>query len=85
NVEGKFSSGKIYPLDTGMVDFSKLGGGSLKRQSLLVSHIDTGTHAVMVYTWLKVYPVLKDSVLIPVKILPNPVNLPKARQVLQEP
>lgn len=84
NVEGRFSSGRVYPLDTGMVAFQKSGGGELNGQLLLVSRQDTGTHAVMVYTWLKAYPSLRDSVLIPVKILPNPANLPTEQQVLHE-
>lgn len=83
NVEGKFSSGRTYPLDTGMVIFCKSGGGKLTGQSLLVSHPDTGTHVIMVYSWLKMDPQIRDSILVPVKILPNPVNLPTEQEVLQ--
>jgi hypothetical protein len=83
NVEGKFSSGRTYPLDTGMVAFCKSGGGKLAGQSLLVSHQDTGTHVIMVYSRLKMDPQIRDSILVPVKILPNPVNLPTEQEVLQ--
>lgn len=84
NVEGKFSSGRIYPLDTGMVAFRKSGGGMLEGQSLLVSRQDAATHAVMVYTWLIADPAMKDSMMIPVKILPNPAHLPTEQQVLHK-
>lgn len=83
NVEGKFSSGRTYPLDTGMVIFCKSDGGKLTGQSLLVSHSDTGTHVIIVYSWLKMDPQIRDSILVPVKILPNPASLPTEQEVLQ--
>lgn len=76
NVEGEFSSGRIYPLDTGMIALRKSGGGELAGQSILVGHQDTSVHIVKVYAWLKTDSEIRDSVLIPVKILPNPANLP---------
>lgn len=84
NVEGQFSSGRIYPLDTSMITFRKSGGAELNGQSVLVGHQDTSVHSVKVYAWLKTDPEIRDSVLIPVKILPNPANLPTEQQVMHE-
>lgn len=84
NVEGQFSSGRIYPLDTGMIALRKSGGGELTRQSILVGHQDTSVHVIKAYAWLKTDSEIRDSVLIPVKILPNPANLPTEQQVMHE-
>lgn len=83
NVEGKFSNGRTYPLDTNMISFSKSGGGRLSGQSLLVESQDTGIRSVMVYTRLNADPQIRDSVLVPVKILPDPAFLPAREQKLR--
>lgn len=84
NVEGRFSSGRVYPLDTGMVDYRKTGGGTLAGNVLTVTQQDSNVHAVKVYAWLKTDPSLKDCVNVPVKILPDPSTLPTEQQLFDK-
>lgn len=84
NVEGRFSSGRVYPLDTGMVAFEKAGGGTLEGNVLTVTSEQTNVKMIKVYTWLKADPMMRDSVTIPVKILPDPSTLPSEQQLLDQ-
>lgn len=85
NVEGKFSNGRIYPLDTGMVAFCKKKGvGILKGNILDVSDTDTSAHFAIIETWLKTDSSLRDCTKIPVKILPDPSSLPTEQQLLNK-
>lgn len=85
NVEGEFSNGRIYPLDTSMVVFRKLkGGGTLDGNVITVTKKDTDTHFVTVETRLKTDSGLIDRVKIPVKILPDPSTLPSEQELLNK-
>lgn len=84
NVEGRFSSGRVYPLDTGMVAFRKEGGGSLEGNVVTVTRDEPEVHSIKVFAWLKLDPALKDSAMIPVKILPDPSTLPTEQQLLDQ-
>jgi|GEM_PF-643498 hypothetical protein len=81
NVEGRFSNGRVLPLDTSMVAFRKKGGGSLAGNVLTVSREDTATRSVEVMCWLKTDPRLQDRTLIPVKIVPDTAALPSEQQL----
>lgn len=83
NVEGIFSSGKIYPLDTSMVRFSKSGGGTLSGGILTVAAGDTATHRIGVTATLLFDAAIRDSVSVPVKILPDTATLPTERTLLR--
>jgi hypothetical protein len=82
NVEGRFSSGRIYPLDTGMIAFSS-SAGSLAGSVLTVKN-DTSVHRAEVSAWLKADPGMRISVSIPVKIVPDTAAVPTAPQLLRE-
>lgn len=82
NVEGRFTNGRVLPLDTTMVAFRKKGGGSLAGNVLTVTHEDTATHAIDVMCWLKSDPRLHDRAMIPVKIVPDTATLPSEQQLL---
>lgn len=83
NVEGHFSSGRIYPLDTQQVRF-KASGGSLENNVLLVKKTDTSIHRVKIHTWVKADPELKDCVWVPVKVIPDTARLPSEKELLQK-
>lgn len=83
NVEGLFSSGRIYPLDTAVVSY-KVSAGKLEGKSLLVTSQDTGVHQVHIRAWLKADPRLRDQMTVPVKILPDTAELPSERELLDK-
>lgn len=83
NVEGRFSNGRILPLDTSMVAFRKQGGGSLAGNVLTVTQQDTATRTIEVMCWLKADPGRGDRAMIPVKIVPDTATLPSEQQLLQ--
>lgn len=83
NVEGIFSSGRIYPLDTERLEF-KASAGVLNNNILLVKKSDTAIHQVKVYARLKTDPALCDSVVIPVKKVGDTAKLPTEQQLLQQ-
>jgi len=84
NVEGRFSTGKIYPLDTGMVAFTKMGGGRLNGNLLTVTGDDSATQRIKVVARLKTDPAISDSIIIPVKIVPDTASLPSEAQLLKK-
>jgi hypothetical protein len=84
NVEGTFSSGRVYPLDTVMLAFSKSGGGTLQGNVLTVKKGDTAVHRVHVEAWLKYDPDMRIEVSVPVKITADPTTLPTEQQVLKD-
>lgn len=84
NVEGRFSSGRVYPLDTGMVVFKKRGGGVLHGNVLTVTGADTLTKSIRVYARLKLDPTLTDHTVIPVKILADTASLPTEQELLNQ-
>lgn len=84
NVEGRFSSGRIYPLDTGMVAFEKEGGGLLEGNVIALTPGDSDVCILKVYTWLKADPAMRDSAVVPVKKLPDPSSLPTEQQLLDQ-
>lgn len=83
NVEGRFSSGRVYPLDTGMVSFTA-SAGTLTANVLEVKKSDTAVHQVEVSARLKEDPRLRAAVSVPVKIMPDTATLPTTRQLLRE-
>lgn len=83
NVEGRFSSGRVYPLDTGMIAMTA-SAGSLLGNVLEVKKSDTAVHKVRVCAWLKEDPHMAATITIPVKIVPDTASLPTTRQLLKE-
>lgn len=83
NVVARFSSGKVYPLDTSMVSFTRTGGGTLAANRLTVSGSDTTTRFIHVVARLRADPALMDTVTIPVKIVPDTASLPSEEQLLK--
>jgi hypothetical protein len=68
NVEGSFSSGKIYPLDTTMIKF-KTSAGKLLGQDLLLNSNDAVTRSITVTAINKRDTSMSVSSTIPVKQL----------------
>lgn len=68
NVEGNFSSGKIYPLDTAAVKFTT-SAGKLLGQDLLLNSNDATTRSITVTATNKRDPSMSISSTIPVKQL----------------
>lgn len=83
NVEGHFSSGRIYPLDTKNLQF-KASAGTLNKNILLVKKADTAVHKVKVCTRFKLDPKLSDSAIIPVKIIQDTADLPTEQELLRQ-
>jgi hypothetical protein len=83
NVEGRFSNGRTYPLDTNMVIFSKSGGGILRGNILSVTTEDTATHAVSIHACLKTDTMMQDHITVPVKIAPDTARLPTEQDLLR--
>lgn len=75
NIEGMFSSGKIYPLDTSAVKF-ETSEGKLIGQDLLID-LHSATKAVTVTAIYKHDPAIKIVTSIPVKQLPDDMSLIK--------
>ncbi len=69
NIEGKFSSGKILPLDTNEVHF-QISAGKLIGQDLLLPAGDT-TKIIRVEAWYKLNPNMYLMSDIPVKQMPD--------------
>ncbi|WP_143307772.1 hypothetical protein [Chitinophaga vietnamensis] len=69
NVEGKFNSGKIFPLDTTLIRFST-SAGQLNGQNLVLEKNDT-TRLITVEAWYKPNPNMYLRSVIPVKQLPD--------------
>lgn len=84
NVQGRFTSHKVYPLDTGMVAFTKTGGGTLSAGRLVVTGDDTVTRKIHVVVRLKADPSIADSVWIPVKQIPDTARLPSEQELLDQ-
>jgi hypothetical protein len=70
NVEGMFSSGRIYPLDTATIRF-ETNAGKIIGQDLLIDLKDTTTHIITVTATYKPDPNIKAVTSIPVKQLPD--------------
>lgn len=70
NVEGIFSSGKIFPLDTAAVKF-EISTGKMIGQDLVLDLKDTTTKIITVNAVYKNDPGIKVSTNIPVKQLPD--------------
>ncbi|HVI47423.1 MAG TPA: hypothetical protein VM802_21295 [Chitinophaga sp.] len=75
NVEGKFSSGRILPLDTSVISFNT-SDGQIIGQDLLIDKNDT-TRLITVEAWYKPNPNMYLRSVLPVKQLPDP-DLPPA-------
>lgn len=84
NVVGRFSSGKLLPLDTSMVSFTGTGGGRISAGRLTVAGSDTLTRFIHVTARLRSSPEISDSVTIPVKIIPDTAQLPSEEQLLDK-
>ena len=84
NVVGRFSSGKLLPLDTSMVRFTSTGGGTLSAGRLTVAGSDTVTRFIHVTARLRSSPAVSDSVTVPVKIIPDTAELPSEEQLLDK-
>lgn len=83
NIVGRFSSGKVFPLDTSLVCFTRTGGGTLSGGRLNVRGSDTATRFIHVVARLRADPAMTDSVTIPVKIVPDTASLPSEEQLLK--
>lgn len=70
NVEGKFSSGRVLPLDTVQLRF-RTSAGTVIGQDVLVEQNDTAK-AVIMEAWYKANPNLYIRSEVPVKIMPEP-------------
>lgn len=70
NVEGKFSSGRILPLDTVQVRF-RTSAGTVIGQDVLVEQNDTAKTVIM-EAWYKPDPDLYIRSEVPIKIMPDP-------------
>lgn len=83
NVEGKFSSGKIFPLDTSVLRFSS-SDGKMIGQDLLLPLQDT-VKTVTVEAWYKPHPDYYIRAVVPVKQAPdNPSLLTNPDQLFQK-
>ena len=82
NVEGRFSSGKIYPLDTEQVRFHT-SGGQLHRNIVEVRPTDT-IAALKIYAYFKWDDRIADSTLVPVKTHIAPVHLPTENELMEQ-
>lgn len=71
NVEGEFSSGKIYPLDTTMIFFESSAGKLLGQDLLLKRSTDTVTRAIAVKAIYKMDNSIIAKTVIYVKQLPD--------------
>jgi hypothetical protein len=69
NVEGTFSSGKVYPLDTSALRF-EITGGSLVGQDLLLNNSDSTVNEVTVTAIYKDDSAIQTITSIPVKQMP---------------
>ncbi len=81
NMEGHFSSGKIYPLDTVKVRF-QASAGELLGNVLLLPESDTAVHDIQVKGIFKWDAQLADSCLIPVKTQVEDITLPTEQELL---
>lgn len=70
NVEGKFSSGRVLPLDTAQLRF-RTSTGTVIGQDVLVEQNDSAK-AVIMEAWYKPNPELYIRSEVPVKIIPDP-------------
>ncbi|NSL90319.1 hypothetical protein ECE50_026035 [Chitinophaga sp. Mgbs1] len=70
NVEGKFSSGKILPLDTATIRFAA-SSGKILGQDLLIDKTDT-VKTVTIEAWYKTNPEMYLRSVMPIKQLPDP-------------
>ncbi|MBC9934585.1 hypothetical protein [Chitinophaga qingshengii] len=70
NVEGKFSSGRVLPLDTVQLRF-RTSTGTVIGQDVLVEQNDSAK-AVIIEAWYKPNPELYIRSEVPVKIMPDP-------------
>ena len=73
NVEGVFSSGRIFPLDTAAIKF-ETNTGKIIGQDLLIDLKDTTTKMVTVTAVYKHDPTIKAVTSIPVKQLPDDMS-----------
>ncbi|SJZ46851.1 hypothetical protein SAMN04488128_101345 [Chitinophaga eiseniae] len=78
NVEGKFSSGRVLPLDTVQLRF-RTSAGAVIGQDVLVEQNDTAK-AVLMEAWYKPNPDLYIRSEVPIKIMPDPDLPPPAKQ-----
>lgn len=77
NVEGVFSSGKIYPLDTSVIQF-EVSEGKIIGQDLLID-LHSATRIITVTATDKNNPNIKVTSSIPVKQLPDDMSLIKKK------
>ncbi|WP_212006584.1 hypothetical protein [Chitinophaga sp. HK235] len=70
NVEGKFSSGRVLPLDTAQLLF-KTSAGQVLGQDLLIERNDT-VKTVTIDAWYKPNPDMFIHSVVPVKQMPDP-------------
>jgi hypothetical protein len=77
NVEGVFSSGKIYPLDTSVIQF-EVSEGKVIGQDLLID-LHSATRIITVTATDKNNPNIKVITSIPVKQLPDDMSLIKKK------
>jgi hypothetical protein len=77
NVEGVFSSGKIYPLDTSAIQF-EASEGKIIGQDLLID-LHSATRVITVTAIDKNNPDIKVTTSIPVKQLPDDMSLIKKK------
>ncbi|QJB33557.1 hypothetical protein HF324_20355 [Chitinophaga oryzae] len=78
NVEGKFSSGRVLPLDTVQLRF-RTSAGAVIGQDVLVEQKDTAK-AVLMEAWYKPNPDLYIRSEVPIKIMPDPDLPPPANR-----
>ncbi len=81
NIEGRFSSGKTYPLDAQSVRF-QASAGRLRKNILLLPGSDTAVKAIRVKGIFKWDESLADSCVIPVKKQGKEVTLPTEKELL---
>jgi len=82
NVEGTFSNGKIYPLDTNMIHITA-SSGNVEGNTLQLSQKDT-ISTIKTVVSLKWDKTLEDSVIIPVKTHLKEVTLPSEDELFNK-
>ncbi len=83
NTEGHFSSGKVYPLDTGKLRFYT-SAGALTGNVLQLPQTDTATKKIRIISVFKWNEAISDSAVVPVKTHIEDVHLPTEKELLRQ-
>lgn len=83
NIEGTFSSGRVYPLDTGKLRFFA-SAGSLTNNILRISKADSATKNILVKSRVKWDTNIADSIMVPVKTHIKVADLPTEDELFRE-